>query len=83
MGDDVAFVMLSLDRDFEKAKAFDKRKGYDLPIYTKGSNLPSMYQSSAIPTTYVIDTDENVALTHKGMVDYSDPKFKKFLKSLK
>jgi thiol-disulfide isomerase/thioredoxin len=83
MGDEVAFVMVSLDQNFEKAKAFDKRKGYDLPIYAPGSKLPSMYQSSAIPTTYVIDADGNLALTHKGMADYSDPEFKKFLNSLK
>lgn len=31
MRDEVAFVMLSLDRNFETAKAFDKRKGYNLP----------------------------------------------------
>lgn len=83
MGDEVAFVMLSLDDDFEKAKAFDKRKGYDLPIYAPASNFPSMYHSSAIPTTYVIDADGNLALTHKGMADYSDPEFKTFLNSLK
>ena len=83
MGDEVAFVMLSLDEDFEKAKAFDKRKGYGLPIYAPASNLPAMYQSSAIPTTYVIDANGNLALTHKGMADYSDPEFKKFLKGLK
>ena len=83
MGDEVAFVMLSLDQNFEKAKAFDKRKGYNLPIYAAGSNLPAMYQSSAIPTTYVIDAKGNLVLTHKGMADYSDPEFKKFLNSLK
>ena len=83
MGDEVAFVMLSLDQNFEKAKAFDKRKGYNLPIYAAGSNLPEMYQSSAIPTTYVIDAEGNLVLTHKGMADYSDPEFKKFLNSLK
>jgi thiol-disulfide isomerase/thioredoxin len=82
MGDEVAFVMLSLDQDFETAKDFDKRKGYDLPIYASGSNMPAMYQSSAIPTTFVIDAEGNLALTHKGMADYSDPDFKKFLKSL-
>jgi len=83
MGGDVAFVMLSLDQDFEKAKVFNKSKGYDLPIYAAASNLPAMYQSSAIPTTYVIDADGNLALTHKGMADYSDPEFKEFLNSLK
>ncbi len=82
-GDDVAFVMLSLDKDFEKAKAFNKRKGYDFPIYTLASNLPAMYQSSSIPTTYVIDADGNLAWSHKGMADYSDPEFKEFLYNLK
>lgn len=83
MGDGVAFVILSLDKDFEKAKAFDKRKGYDLPIYTLAGNLPSMYNSSAIPTTYVIDAAGNLRLTHEGMADYNDSEFKKFLKGLK
>ncbi|SDE12766.1 Thiol-disulfide isomerase or thioredoxin [Pricia antarctica] len=83
MGDEVAFVLLSLDDDFEKAKAFDKRKGYHLPIYAPASNLPAMYHSSAIPTTYVIDADGNLAMTHKGMADYSAPEFKTFLNSLK
>lgn len=83
MGDEVAFVMLSLDKDFELAKAFDKRKGYNMPIYAPASNLPPMYQSSAIPTTYVIDAKGNLALTHKGMADYNDEGFKIFLRSLK
>lgn len=83
MGDEVAFVMLSLDQDFEVAKAFDKRKGYNFPIYAPGSNLPPMYQSSAIPTTYIIDAKGNLALTHRGMADYNNAGFKKFLRSLK
>ena len=82
MGDEVAFVMLSLDDDFEKAKAFNKRKGFNLPIYALASPLPAMYESSAIPTTYVIDAAGNLALTHTGMADYDNKKFKAFLKSL-
>lgn len=83
MGDDIAFVMLSFDKDFETAKAFNKRKGYNLPIYSLGSNLPSMFQSSALPTTYIIDAEGYLVLTHKKMADYNNRKFKKFLTSLK
>lgn len=83
LGNEVAFVMLSFDEDFEKAKAFDKRKGYNLPIYAPAGNLPTMFQSSALPTTFIIDADGNLAMTHKGMADYSTIKFKKFLNSLK
>lgn len=83
MGNEVAFVMLSMDKDFQTAIDFNKRKGYNLPIFALASNLPAMYRSSAIPTTYIIDANGNLALTHKGMADYSDQKFKDFLKSLK
>ena len=83
MGDEVAFVMLSFDQDFETAKAYDKRKGYNLPIYAPASQMPAMYDSNALPTTYVIDAKGNLALTHKGMADYNDSKFKDFLRSLK
>ena len=47
MGNDVAFVMIAFDKDFEKAKEFNKRKGYNLPIYALGSNLPEAFKSSA------------------------------------
>ncbi|MEH6406802.1 MAG: TlpA disulfide reductase family protein [Leeuwenhoekiella sp.] len=83
MGDEVAFVMLSFDQDFDKAKDFNKRKGYGLPIYAPASNLPEMYQSSALPTTYIIDASGKLVLTHKGMADYRDPEFRQFLNSLK
>ena len=83
MGSEVAFVMVALDEDFETAKAFNKRKGYDLPIYSLQSNRPPMYQSSTVPTTYVIDAKGELVLTHKGMSNYNTSKFKKFLRELK
>ena len=83
VGDEIAFVMISLDDDFETAKAFNKRKGYDLPIYTLQSNRPAMYQSSTVPTTYVIDANGQLVLTHKGMANYNTSEFKNFLERLK
>ncbi|QXP63459.1 TlpA disulfide reductase family protein [Polaribacter sp. HaHaR_3_91] len=83
MGNDVAFILLSFDKDFETAKAFNKRKGYNLPIYTLASNLPTMLQSSALPTTYIIDREGNIVLTHEGMANYNTDEFRVFLESLK
>ena len=82
VGDEVAFIMVSLDDDFETAKAFNKRKDFSLPIYTLQSNRPPMYQSSTVPTTYVISANEELVLTHKGMANYNTSKFRKFLKGL-
>ena len=83
MGNDVAFILLSFDKDFETAKAFNKRKDYNLPIYTLASNLPTMLQSSALPTTYIIDSDGNIVLTHEGMANYNTDEFRVFLENLK
>ncbi len=83
VGDEIAFVMVSLDDDFETAKAFNKRKGYDLPIYTLQSNRPAMYQSSTVPTTYVISANGQLVLTHKGMANYNTSEFREFLEGLK
>ena len=83
MGNDIAFILLSFDKNFETAKDFDKRKGYNLPIYTLVGNLPAMLQSSALPTTYIIDTDKNIVLAHEGMANYNTDEFKVFLENLK
>ncbi len=82
LGDDVAFVMISLDQKFETAVAFKDRKEYSLPIYEPVNGLPSMYQSASLPTTYVIDARGNLVFEHKGMADYNTPEFRQFLKSL-
>lgn len=78
--DKVAFIMLSVDQDFQKALDFNSRKGYDFEVYAPAGGLPSLYQSSSIPTTYVIDANGKLVLTHTGMGDYNTKKFREFLK---
>lgn len=80
--DNVEFIMLSVDQDFEKAVKFRKNKGYDFEIYKIAGPLPRMYSTRSIPTTYVIDADGNLALTHLGMGDFDTNDFKQFLKNL-
>lgn len=80
---DVAFIMLSVDNNFQKAIDYNNSKGYDFEVYKLAGNLPPMYASQAIPTTYIIDAEGNLALTHKGMGDYDSEDFKEFLTSLK
>lgn len=80
---DVAFIMLSVDQDFQKAIDFRKKKGFDFEIYRLAGPMPSMYATNSIPTTYVIDADGNLALTHLGMGQFNTADFKEFLNNLK
>lgn len=76
----VAFIMLSVDQDFQKAIDYNNRKGYEFEVYEAAGGLPQMYHSQSIPTTYVIDASGNLVLTHMGMGDYDTKDFKEFLK---
>ncbi len=80
--DNVEFIMLSVDQNFEKAKKFRDKKGYGFEIYKAIGPIPQMYSSRSIPTTYVIDADGNLALTHLGMGDFDTKDFRQFLQEL-
>jgi len=78
----VAFVLVSMDEDFEKAKAFMEQREYDLPIYHYRTKAPGTYQSTVIPTTYVISADGKLAMEKRGLAKYDTDEFKEFLISL-
>ena len=80
--DKVAFVMLSMDQDFQKAIAYRSKKDYGFDIYHPVAPLPAMYNTGAIPTTFVIDPEGNLVLTHQGMGDFDTAEFREFLRKL-
>jgi|SRR5690554_40868 len=80
--EDVAFIMLSTDREFAKARQFKKDHGFTFPIYRLGQNLPDELNASSIPATFVFDKEGAIQMSHEGMAKYNTNKFKKFLNSL-
>ena len=81
--ENVVFLMISVDQDFEKAKRFNERKGFDFEIYKIDGGIPQMYYTESIPTTFVISARGQLVFVHEGMADYDTNKFKAFLRSLK
>ncbi len=82
IGDQTSFVMISMDKDREKAKEFIRKKEFNFPVYFLASGLPSVYDPHSIPTTYVISPDGEIVVTRHGMAKYDTDKFIKFLKDL-
>ena len=80
---DIEFVLIALDDDFQKAKDFVRKKKFDFPIYQLASPLPKVFESSAIPTTYVISPEGKIVMSKSGMAKYNTKKFKNFLEELK
>ncbi len=78
-GDSVTFVMISLDRDRNKARRFIEKNGYDFPTYFLRSRLPDSYDTHSIPTTYLIEKDGRIRVENHGMAKYHTSRFKKLL----
>ncbi len=80
--DKVQFVLVSMDEDFELARQFMDRRGFDMPIYHFRTKVPGTYESSVIPTTYVISGDGKLMMEKQGLAKYDTPQFEQFLRDL-
>lgn len=79
--EDIVFVMASLDQDPQKTWVFIERKGFTFPVYSVIAK-PRVYDSSVVPTTYVISPQGNIVMEHQGMAKYDTDSFKEFLKAV-
>ena len=79
----IAFLMLSMDQDFEKAIAYREKYGYDFEIYRLTGAMPAMYSTKLIPTTFVIDPEGFVVLQHDGVGQFDTEEFQSFIEGLK
>lgn len=80
--EDIAFVMVSVDKDFDKLQKFVKKKDYAFPIYRLSGNLPNTYEAASIPTTYVISPSGKIVLKKVGMGSYHTDSFKELLEEV-
>ena len=79
----IAFVMLSVDEGGQqKVKKFIDRKGYTFPVYMPLSGIPAAFQSSAIPTTFILSPEGTLVARQEGMANYNTDTMREFLGSL-
>ncbi|MEO9873019.1 TlpA family protein disulfide reductase [Ekhidna sp.] len=78
----VSFVMISLDKDENKAREFIERKEFDFPVYFLRSSLPAVYDTHSIPTTYLLDKKGRIKAENHGMAKYNTEEFKELLTKL-
>jgi thiol-disulfide isomerase/thioredoxin len=78
----VAFVLISLDENQNKARALLQRKHYTMPVFFPTAELPAPFQTSSIPYTVILTPEGRVADRHSGMADYDTPEFKAALERL-
>jgi thiol-disulfide isomerase/thioredoxin len=78
----VAFVLISLDANPNKARALLKRRGYTMPVFFPAAPLPAPFDSPSIPATVILTPSGQLADRHQGMADYDTPEFRAALEKL-
>jgi thiol-disulfide isomerase/thioredoxin len=80
---EVVFVMVNVENNEVKARKFIKKKKYYFPIYLPNSTqIPKVYESKGIPTTFVIDKEGYIAYKKVGMAKYDADNFVKMIARL-
>lgn len=75
----VAFVMLSLDEDFEAARQFARQTNLGLPIYAAAGSLPALFQTQGIPVTYIFNESGELIFRRDRAENYDQPQFVEML----
>ncbi|WP_420582954.1 TlpA family protein disulfide reductase [Reichenbachiella sp.] len=78
--ENVVFVLISRDDNFDKAKNFIERKSFSFPIYQEASVMPKVFESQSIPATFVISPEGKIIATRTGMAKYDTEEFRALLR---
>ncbi|MGQ8869912.1 TlpA family protein disulfide reductase [Myroides sp. TSA_177.3] len=76
---DVVFLLVDIDGNYEKAKAFMDKRSLDLPIYIPAATVSSTYLGTSIPTTVIFDKKGNMIQRIVGGVDFASEEVEKFM----
>ncbi len=74
-GKKVAFVMLSLDDDFNKAINYKASTKLSMPMYYPTTNLPALFNVDGIPATFVFNEKGELIKTIQGSTNYDTQEF--------
>ena len=78
--DGVVFALVSNEGP-ETVRGFVATNGYTMPFYT-APRPPSVFATRAIPTTFIIGPDGEIALRHVGAKDWDDQETADLLRRL-
>ncbi len=80
-GDKVCFLFIANDEK-ESVTSFLSKENYDFPVYYKKSKEPKELFSKSIPTTFIIDKEEKIVVSEKGVANWNGTKTRNLLDKL-
>lgn len=77
----LAFLAVS-EEDPQTIQGFAAAKRLTLPVYSTPDSPPPIFQSQAIPATFIIDAEGRIAAAWLGSAQWDDPSVVEFLERL-
>ncbi|MDF2158306.1 TlpA disulfide reductase family protein [Algoriphagus sp. CAU 1675] len=77
--ENVEFLLVGLDNDYEKSKKFIEGKSWSFPTAHASFGLNKSLQSESIPTTLVVNPEGKIVFYQEGMSNFNTPEFRDFL----
>lgn len=75
------FLMIGLDKEFNKSKEFMEGKTWTFPSVHASFGINKSLQSESIPTTLVVNKEGKIIFYQQGMSNFNTDEFRKFLLS--
>jgi len=79
--DKVAFLFVT-NENWGKVSKFYKKNGYDLPTYNQLTKSPTLFESSSIPITFVVNKKGKIVIRKTGAANWNSKKTRKLLDDL-
>ncbi len=80
-GKNIEFVCVSTDESTEAVRRYVTGKNWSMTVL-RTDNVPSVFASEGIPTTFVIAPDGRIAAFEVGAADWNEPHVVEFLEKL-
>jgi thiol-disulfide isomerase/thioredoxin len=80
-GDRVTFLFVAREQK-QKASAFLKKKGYQLPTYFESGFTPRLLYNTSLPTTFILDRNGKIVMAQVGAANWNGAGTRNFLDGL-
>lgn len=77
--DKVAFVLIAMQDEKEKVRAFIEKNNYTTPVYMIDQSLPQVLNFRVFPTTFLINKDGGILKKDEGAADWNSDAVHQFM----
>ncbi|MFB9210962.1 TlpA family protein disulfide reductase [Echinicola jeungdonensis] len=80
--ENLEFLMLALDDDFNKSEKYVDAEGFGFPVFQAIGRISPSLHSQSIPTTLVVNKEGKIVFYREGMSNFDTVEFREFLTKL-